>query len=127
LTHDAIRKLKEQRRQIMAHAGILPFGACSSDKLIHVAEEGCSDKIKGKWPMTAGELFLAAKEEKELEEFARKANSGELARKVKEGGSSQEEFPKRDSDSNSFANRVKQGVSKPAQSTLFSQKVSHPI
>src|SRR6266478_5258967 len=85
--------------------------------------------------MTAGEAFLASKDESAMEEFARKANKAELVaaglatgwsdEELKAGGwTSSEEFTMR-AKSDSFANRAKQGVSRPGQ--LFSPKnLSNP-
>jgi hypothetical protein len=108
LTQDMIQSLIEQRKQIMIRAKLLPFADeqshNSSVGSLEAVEEGRSRAIKrdqlgslldmeegksrkGKqpvWPLTAGEKFLAAKNSKELEEFAKTHNYKEIAEKVME-------------------------------------------
>src|SRR6266478_1627268 len=116
LTNEAINQMTNLRREILVEAGIFPLATHAQDKWL----DTMSKKSMGKRPMTAGETFLASKEESALEEFAKKANKAELVaaglatgwsdEELKAGGwTSSEEFAMR-ANVDSYTTRAKQGV-----------------
>src|SRR6266478_6468339 len=126
LTNAALGQMVAKRRELMVQAGIFPLATHAQDKWLKTV----SEKSKGKRPMTAGEAFLASKEESALAQLKEAADKAEMvAAGVATGwsdeelqaggwqGTSSEEFAMR-ANLDSYAGKGKQGVSRPGQ--LFS-------
>jgi len=133
LTNAALGQMVAKRRELLVQAGIFPLATHAQDKWL----ENMSKKSKGKRPMTAGEAFLASKEESALEQLKEAADKAEMVaaglttgwsdEELQAGGwqgTSSEEFAMR-VNPDSYAGKAKQGVSRPGQ--LFSPtKKSNP-
>src|SRR6266478_1957401 len=134
LTNAALAQMVAKRREMMVQAGIFPLATHAQDKWLATT---MSNKSKGKRPMTAGEAFLASKEESALEQLKEAASKAEMVavglatgwsdEELQAGGwqgTSSEEFAMR-ANPDSYANKAKEGVSRPGQ--LFSPtKKSNP-
>src|SRR6266478_2462712 len=131
LTNAALGQMVAKRRELLVQAGIFPLTTHAQDRWL----ENLSKDKKGKRPMTAGESFLALKEESALEQLKEAADKAEMVaaglatgwsdEELKVGGwTSSEEFAMR-AKADSYAGKAKQGVSRPGQ--LFSPtKKSNP-
>src|SRR6266478_2684606 len=133
LTNAALGQMVAKRRELMVQAGIFPLATHAQDRWL----ENLSKDKKGKRPMTAGESFLASKEESALEQLKEAADKAEMVaaglatgwsdEELQAGGwqgTSSEEFAMR-ANLDSYAGKAKQGVSRPGQ--LFSPtKKSNP-
>src|SRR6266403_895289 len=135
LTNAALAQMVAKRREMMVQAGIFPLATHAQDKWL--ATTISRKESKGKRPMTPGEAFLASKEESALEQLKEAANKAEMVavglatgwsdEELQAGGwqgTSSEEFAMR-ANPDSYANKAKEGVSRPGQ--LFSPtKKSNP-
>src|SRR6266478_315151 len=75
LTNAALAQMVAKRREMMVQAGIFPLATHAQDKWLATT---MSNKSKGKRPMTAGEAFLASKEESGLEQLKEAADKAEM-------------------------------------------------
>src|SRR6266478_2169218 len=135
LTNAALAQMVAKRREMMVQAGIFPLATHAQDKWL--ATTMSRKESKGKRPMTPGEAFLASKEESALAQLKEAASKAEMVaaglatgwsdEELQAGGwqgTSSEEFAMR-ANPDSYANKVKEGVSRPSQ--LFSPtKKSNP-
>src|SRR5882762_5036984 len=133
LTNASLGQMVTKRRELLVQAGIFPLATHAQDRWL----ESMSKKSKGKRPMTAGEAFLASKEESALAQLKEAADKAEMVaaglatgwsdEELQAGGwqgTSSEEFDMR-ANPNSYANKAKEGVSRAGQ--LFSpKKLSNP-
>src|SRR6266478_5140441 len=133
LTNAALGQMVAKRREMKVQAGIYPLATHAQDQWLKTV----SEKSKGKRPMTAGEAFLASKEESALEQLKEAADKAEMVaaglatgwsdKELQAGGwqgTSSEEFAMR-ANLDSYAGKAKEGVSRPGQ--LFSPtKKSNP-
>src|SRR6266403_1537706 len=76
LTNAALKQMVAKRREMMVQAGIFPLATHAQDKWL--ATTMSRKESKGKRPMTAGEAFLASKEESALEQLKEAANKAEM-------------------------------------------------
>src|SRR6266478_6802656 len=133
LTNAALGQMVAKRRELLVQAGIFPLATYAQDKWLATT----ISRKESKRPMTAGEAFLASKEESALEQLKEAADKAEMVaaglamgwsdEELQQGGwkgTSSEEFAMR-ANPDSYAGKAKQGVSRPGQ--LFSPtKKSNP-
>jgi len=74
LTNAALGQMVAKRRELLVQAGIFPLATHAQDRWL----ENLSKDKKGKRPMTAGEAFLASKEESALEQLKEAADKAEM-------------------------------------------------